>query len=87
MFIKFPTKEQIIPENEYRQLLMQKAKELNVEDKLIALFLKYDVILRYETDEQEKKRLAKIGSQEVLALLNIQGMVFPDPSELPIVEE
>lgn len=87
MFIKFPTKEQIIPENEYRQLLMQKAKDLGVEDKLVALFLKYDVILRYETDEQEKKRLAKIGSQEVLSLLNIQGMVFPDPSDLPIVEE
>ena len=87
MFIKFPTKDQIIPENEYRQLLIKKAKELDVEDKLIALFLKYDVILRYETDEQEKKRLAKIGSQEVLSLLNIQGMVFPDPSDLPIVEE
>lgn len=87
MFIKFPTKEQIVSEQQYRQQLLQKAKELNLEDKLIALFLKYDVILRYEEDDKERKRLAKLGSQEVLTLLNIQGMVIPDPTELPVIEE
>lgn len=66
----------ILPENETRRKLINRAKELNIEYDMRMLLDKFDKLLNNCTNAKEREDISKLGIYEVYALLDKGGKLY-----------